>query len=107
MAKPAIPPASPTTDHRAGRSDEAVIYRAWYGTQRWKRRRKGQLRAEPFCVMCRKAGVYTAATVADHVTPHKGDPLAFWTGRLQSLLQSPTMTADKTARGDDGRAAGG
>jgi 5-methylcytosine-specific restriction enzyme A len=27
----------------------------------------------------------TAARVADHVTPHKGDVHAFWYGELQSL----------------------
>jgi len=28
----------------------------------------------------------TAATVCDHITPHKGDPIKFWNaGNLQSL----------------------
>ncbi len=30
-------------------------------------------------------GRTTAATVADHVTPHRGDPELFWYGALQSL----------------------
>ena len=67
------------------RSDEALVWRSWYGTARWKRRRLDQLRAEPFCAMCLDLGVYVAASVADHVEPHKGDPVKFWRGELQSL----------------------
>jgi hypothetical protein len=69
------------------RSPEAVIYRRWYSTKRWHRRRIEQLRAEPFCSMCLKVGVYTVARVADHVEPHRGDPVKFWTGELQSLCK--------------------
>ena len=66
---------------------EAQAYRHWYWTQRWRRRRRAQLTAEPFCSMCRDEGVYTPASVADHVTPHKGDEAKFWTGALQSLCK--------------------
>ena len=76
------------------RSTSALAYRQWYGTARWKRRRKGQLRAHPLCIMCQAEGIYTAATVADHVTPHKGDPQAFWQGPLQSLC-APHHDRDK------------
>lgn len=55
-----------------------------YGRQ-WRKRRRAHLRASPLCVMCEADGVYTPATVADHVEPHEGDALKFWTGRLQSL----------------------
>ena len=60
-------------------------YHLWYSTARWQRRRKAQLDAEPFCAMCLSQGVYACATVADHVTPHRGDAVLFWRGRLQSL----------------------
>ena len=33
-------------------------------------------------------GVYTLATVADHIDPHKGDETSFWIGKLQSLCKS-------------------
>lgn len=59
----------------------------WYGTQRWRRRSKAQLQAEPLCVMCLAANRTKAATVADHVVPHRGDEEAFWQGPLQSLCQ--------------------
>src|SRR5882672_11440319 len=76
------------------RSPEALAYRSWYGTARWKRRRRDQLRAEPFCAMCRDLQVYTLATVADHVEPHRGDPVKFWKGKLQSLC-GPHHNRDK------------
>jgi 5-methylcytosine-specific restriction endonuclease McrA len=68
---------------------------AWYGSARWKRRRRDQLRAEPLCAIClTRDGRYVAATVADHVTPHRGDPQRFWHGRLQSLC-APHHSRDK------------
>lgn len=44
-----------------------------------------QLQAEPLCRFCAAAGDVVAATVADHVTPHRGDAELFWSGELQSL----------------------
>jgi hypothetical protein len=37
--------------------------------------------------MCLDGGVYVAATVADHIVPHRGDADLFWNGRLQSLCK--------------------
>lgn len=73
----------------------------WYGTARWQRRRADQLAAYPLCRMCQDAGRVTVATVADHITPHRGDPVAFWTGPLQSLCK-PHHDRDKQIeeRGD-------
>ena len=59
-----------------------------YSTARWQRRRAYQLRHFPLCVMCEAKGLPVAATVADHVTPHQGDPNLFWFGELQSLCAS-------------------
>jgi hypothetical protein len=56
-----------------------------YSKARWRRRRAAQLNREPLCAMCLREGVCTAATIADHVEPHRGDEQAFWMGRLQSL----------------------
>ncbi len=50
----------------------------------WQKRRAAQLAAEPLCAYCRAEGRTTAATVADHITPHRGDPQLF-RGPLQSL----------------------
>lgn len=30
-------------------------------------------------------GRLVAARVADHIDPHRGDPVKFWTGELQAL----------------------
>ncbi|MGZ6316311.1 MAG: HNH endonuclease [Anaerolineales bacterium] len=60
-------------------------WRKWYSTKRWFNRRRYQLRKSPLCVTCEKNGVVTAANVADHVVPHRGDPALFWFGELQSL----------------------
>lgn len=76
--------APPTRDSR---SDRAKEYRALYNTAAWKRRRLGHLASEPLCRMCLAEGIYTAATVADHVTPHRGDVRLFHEGELQSLCQ--------------------
>ena len=38
--------------------------------------------------MCGEAGKVTAATVCDHIEPHKGDPVKFWSGPFQSLCKA-------------------
>lgn len=63
-------------------------WRAWYRTARWQQRREAQLQAEPLCRYCRRKGIITAATVADHVHRHRGQYEAFWCGPLQSLCAS-------------------
>lgn len=57
-----------------------------YDTKRWKALRLYQLGIEPLCRLCRRVDKITQATVADHVTPHKGDiTLFFDAANLQSL----------------------
>jgi 5-methylcytosine-specific restriction protein A len=58
-----------------------------YGTQRWRRLARDQLRREPLCAMCLQEGQIVAGTVADHVIPHRGDEGLFWSGKLQSLCK--------------------
>jgi len=58
-----------------------------YQTADWQRRRAAQLSAEPLCRMCAADGRVTAALVADHIRPHKGDTTQFWQGELQSLCK--------------------
>ena len=60
-----------------------------YWKRSWRDRiRVHQLRTHPWCVLCEQRGIAVAATVADHVTPHHGDPIAFRTGKLQSLCKA-------------------
>jgi 5-methylcytosine-specific restriction enzyme A len=62
-------------------------WRDWYQLERWRKRRRAQLSAEPLCRMCLKRGLVTVATVADHLIEHHGDPRAF-DGELQSLCSA-------------------
>lgn len=60
--------------------------KAWYDSARWQHRRARQLADEPLCRMCLTIRErITAASVADHVVPHRGNAEAFWHGELQSL----------------------
>lgn len=59
--------------------------RPLYRYARWKRLRRAQLEAEPSCRFCAAAGLERAATICDHVVPHRGDVQAFWAGPFQSL----------------------
>jgi len=66
-------------------------HKALYGTARWKAIRALHLRQSPICVYCGRA-----ATVADHVEPHKGDLTKFYEGALQSLCK-PCHDSSKKA----------
>lgn len=60
-----------------------------YDTKRWKALRLYQLGMEPLCRLCKQVDRITAATVADHVIPHKGDVDLFFDGdNLQSLCKT-------------------
>ena len=75
---------------------------SWYKLERWRRVRRQQLRKEPLCAMCFERGLITAATVADHVVPHRGDWNLFWTGKLQGLCvachNGDKQSMDRTGR---------
>jgi 5-methylcytosine-specific restriction protein A len=69
-------------------------WREWYQLERWRRRRRLQLKAHPVCAMCAARGLVTTATIADHVVPHHGDWNTFLLGDLQSLCK-PCHDRDK------------
>lgn len=57
-------------------------------TRRWEKARETFLTQHPFCKMCEEQGRVTAATVVDHVVPHKGDQRLFWdTANWQALCK--------------------
>ena len=59
-----------------------------YKTASWQRLRLEQLRCEPLCRYCGQMGLVVAATVVDHVRPHRGNrELAFDPNNLQSLCK--------------------
>jgi 5-methylcytosine-specific restriction enzyme A len=54
--------------------------------RRWAKFRLSFLAANPLCVMCQAEGRVTAATVVDHITPHRGCDETFWrVGNHQAL----------------------
>lgn len=61
------------------RTDKRTSTERGYG-YRWQKARAAFLSdpANVLCVMCRREGRVEAATVVDHIVPHKGDSLLFW-----------------------------
>lgn len=57
-------------------SDQNAAQRG-YG-YKWQKARGQFLHEHPLCVMCEVAGRVEAATVVDHITPHRGDQSLFW-----------------------------
>lgn len=45
---------------------------------RWRAARKCYLANHPLCVECEQLGLLAAASIVDHIVPHKGDPKLFW-----------------------------
>jgi len=45
---------------------------------KWQQARDGFLKRNPLCVVCSRKGLVVAATVVDHITPHRGDMGLFW-----------------------------
>jgi 5-methylcytosine-specific restriction protein A len=45
---------------------------------KWRTARNAYLASHPLCAACGLTGVVEAATVVDHIVPHKGDQTAFW-----------------------------
>ena len=71
-----------------------------YGA-RWQRASKVYLAEHPLCAMClsKQPSRVTAATLVDHIIPHKGDPALFWDrANWQSLCED--CHNEKTARED-------
>lgn len=81
-----------------------------YNSRRWRMRRVSQLKAHPLCKRCMDRGLVTAASVAHHIVPHRGDPVLFYTGALRSVCkqchdsveQSIEKTGSATEVGVDG-----
>ena len=60
------------------RGDRASSSKRGYNRQ-WQKARARYLKAHPLCVQCLKEGHAVTATVVDHIRPHRGDPVLFWT----------------------------
>ena len=60
-------------------------FKKFYNSKQWKYRRQQQLQDHPLCALCLVEHTVSAATVADHIVPHKGNAELFYYGPLQSL----------------------
>lgn len=79
------------------RSAEARAYRHLYKTAQWQRLRDWVLNQNPLCVFCQRQGRIEAATVVDHIKPHKGDRTLFYDSKNLQGLCSPHHDSDKQA----------
>lgn len=59
------------------RTSQQTTAERGYGS-RWQKARRRFLQQYPLCVMCETAGRVSAATVVDHIVPHRGDQQKFW-----------------------------
>lgn len=75
------------------RADKTTNDRGY--TYRWQKARARFLSANPLCAYCQRQGRYTAATVVDHITPHRGDADLFWDEANWQALCSPHHDGDK------------
>jgi 5-methylcytosine-specific restriction endonuclease McrA len=64
------------------------IHSNLYNTKEWKKIRFRHLHYHPYCVVCMTVGRQTVATVADHITPHRGNKVLFYdVTNIQSLCK--------------------
>jgi 5-methylcytosine-specific restriction enzyme A len=63
--------------------------------RKWQAFRLSFLAKHPLCVMCRAEGRVTAATVVDHIVPHRGDSAIFWREGNHQALCAPHHNSHK------------
>ena len=62
--------------------------KAWLYDHKWRKIRTAFLAEHPLCSMCESRGRTEAATVVDHIKPHKGNPSLFYNeANLQPLCK--------------------
>lgn len=76
-----------------------------YGSA-WRRARDRFLQAHPLCCYCQAEGRITAATVVDHIEPHRGDMAKFWDETNWQPLCVPHHSSTKQ-REDNATQGGG
>jgi 5-methylcytosine-specific restriction protein A len=76
-------------EHQHGRRTHARRYQhgpTAYNSARWVRFTRAYKAQHPFCVNAGKDPRCTLVTeVTDHVEPHRGDAVAFWSGPFQPM----------------------
>jgi 5-methylcytosine-specific restriction endonuclease McrA len=97
-----VPARLSTTPQRLTMSCASVSWRSGkegstargYG-YRWQQYRQTYLMSHPLCVRCHALGSVVAATVVDHVTPHRGDAALFWDEQNHQALCKPCHDSAK------------
>jgi 5-methylcytosine-specific restriction protein A len=77
------------------RSAEAAEYRKMYRTAQWQDIRRRRLTIEPLCRICAAKGLTIAASVCDHIKPHRGDVALFFDFNNTQSLCAPCHDIDK------------
>ena len=67
---------------------------------KWRKAREDYLSHNPLCIRCEVDDKTTAATVVDHIIPHKGDWSKFWNRKNWQPLCKPCH--DKKTASEDG-----
>jgi len=71
-----VEPRLQTVNPNSWRDGKTTAERG-YGA-RWQRARAAFLCKHPLCVMCLAENVVRAASVVDHIEPHRGNEHLFW-----------------------------
>jgi 5-methylcytosine-specific restriction enzyme A len=94
------------TRQQVDRNRNAQAWRGWYGLKRWKQLRWSVLVRDGFTCQregCGRIEHDTSKLVADHRTPHRGDPALFWSERnlltLCAACHSGAKQAEELAAG--------
>lgn len=80
-----VPKGSCYKHRRKERDAHIPEHQRLYNDPRWKSIRANQLAEYPWCARCLENDHYVAATDVDHVEPHRGDPVKFFSGPFESL----------------------
>ena len=62
--------------------------KSFYGGRAWREASARQLRREPLCAECMRAGRVTPAEFADHIQPIREGGARFDAGNIQSLCRA-------------------
>jgi 5-methylcytosine-specific restriction protein A len=73
---------------------------------KWQRARVTFLAQHPLCIMCEREQRVAAATVVDHIIPHRGDRKLFWSRSNWQPLCKPHHDRAKQAEERAARRAG-
>lgn len=84
----------PITQPGSWRTDKMTSGQRGY-TYAWQKASKAFLRERPLCAFCDREGRVTAATLVDHIEPHRGDMALFWDRSNWQPLCTPCHSSVK------------